>query len=77
MQLAYDNAGKLCAWFTHAIQLKLYKQVACDSFRQKLCSLNRALTLGIKLFSWLLYIYKYRYNIKVLKKSHRVNIIYK
>ena len=34
-QLSYDNVGELCAWFTQ--HNSSCKQVACDSFRQKLC----------------------------------------
>jgi hypothetical protein len=38
-QLTCDNVSKLCVWFTQ--YNSNCKQVACDSFRQPLCSVNR------------------------------------
>jgi hypothetical protein len=40
-QLAYIVVGELYAWFTQ--YNSSCKQVACDSLRQKLCSVNRHL----------------------------------
>ena len=45
-QLAYVVVGELCAWFTQ--YNSSCKQVACDSFRQKLCSVNQPLCIQWK-----------------------------
>jgi hypothetical protein len=48
-QLAYVVVSELCAWFTQ--YNSSCKQVACDSFGQKLWSINRPLKVNFLHFS--------------------------